>query len=63
MSAQLESRHFFRPLDTVQDRDGRYGTVEDAFALFATVRWDDGRRQEIDQFDPDIVVIDRAHSA
>lgn len=63
MTAQLESRHFYRPDDTVQDRDGRLGTVVDAFALFATVRWDDGRRDEIDQFDPTVVVIERAHGS
>lgn len=61
MTAQLESRHFFRAQDTVEHRDGRIGTVLDAYALFATVHWRDGRRDEIDQFDPTVVVIERAH--
>lgn len=60
MSAQLESRHFYRPRDVVQDPDGRIGTVLEGFALFATVQWSDGRRDEIDQFEPSIVVIERA---
>lgn len=60
MSGQLESRHFFRERDTVQDLAGRMGTVVNGFALYATVEWTDGRAEEIDQFDPSVVVIERA---
>lgn len=60
MSLQLESRHFFRTRDRVQREDGTYGTVIDSLALYATVEWEDGRRQEVDQFDPRVVVMERA---
>lgn len=63
MSAQLESRHFFRARDTVQHRNGSYGTVVEGWALYAVVEWDDGRREEVDQFDPAVVVIDRAEGS
>lgn len=63
MSVQLESRHFFRMKDTVQHRDGLFGTVVDGQALYATVLWSDGHRQEVDQFDPHIVVVTRAEPA
>lgn len=63
MSAQLESRHFFRSRDTVRRRDGLLGSVVDARALYAVIRWMDGRDEEIDQFDSSIEVIDRAEPA
>jgi hypothetical protein len=62
VSGQLESRHFFRMRDTVQHIDGTFGTVADVQTLYATVVWDDGRREEIDQFDPRVEVIQRAES-
>jgi hypothetical protein len=62
VTGQLESRHFFRMRDTVQHFDGTPGMVVDAQTLYATVVWDDGRREEIDQFDPRVEVIQRATS-
>lgn len=63
MSGQLESRHFFRARDTVQHQDGRIGIVVDCQALYATIAWADGRTEEVDQFEPAVVVIDRAEVA
>lgn len=63
MSGQLESRHFFRTRDTVQHVDGRFGTVVEAQALYATIRWDDGRDEEVDQFDPRVAVFERAEGS
>jgi hypothetical protein len=60
LSGQLESPHFFRTGDTVRSVDGRVGTVDDASTLFATIRWELDGRQEVDQFDPSIVVLQRA---
>lgn len=60
MSVQLESRHFFKAGDVVQHVSGRMGEVRDALALYARVRWDDGREEEVDQLDPAIVVVERA---
>lgn len=60
MRGQLESRHFYRSRDRVQSLDGSVGTVVEGWALYATVEWVDGRREEIDQFDPTVVVIERA---
>jgi len=60
VSGQLESRHFFRERDTVQHRDGLTGTVIDGHALYALVAWSDGRCEEVDQFEPSVVVIERA---
>ena len=62
MSVQLESRHFFRERDTVQHLNGSIGTVVTGQALFATIAWEDGRFDEVDQFDPTIIVIERAES-
>lgn len=62
MSAQLESRHFFRVRDTVQHLDGQIGTVVEGQALYATILWGDGRREEIDQFDSRVMVLERAES-
>lgn len=56
----MESRHFLRVNDTVKHVGGRVGWVVDAFALYATVQWGDGRREEVEQFDPRIEVIERA---
>lgn len=56
----MESRHFLRVRDTVQDRNGVYGTVVEEWALYAIVGWADGRTEEVDQFDPTVVVVERA---
>lgn len=60
MSTQTESRHFLKPGDAVQHIAGPTGTVLDAFALYAVVRWEDGREDEVDQLDPRVSVIERA---
>ena len=60
MSGQLESRHFFRASDVVQHLDGHLGTVVEGYALYATIVWSDGRQEEVEQFDPGVVVIQRA---
>ncbi|HEU0053382.1 MAG TPA: hypothetical protein VFQ39_09405 [Longimicrobium sp.] len=60
MSTQLESRHFYQAGDTVQHVDGKVGTVAEAFALWAKVRWEDGKEEEVDQLDHRIAVIERA---
>jgi len=57
------SRHFFQARDMVQDRDGRMGTVVEVQSLYATVVWEDGGREEVDQFDPRVLVIQRADAA
>ena len=62
MSLQLESRHFFRTGDLVQHRGGALGEVADAQTLYATIRWADGEMQEVDQFDPAVIVLERARS-
>ena len=62
MSRQLESRHFYRVRDVVRHLDGELGTVVEAFALYATVAWEDGRVEEVDQFDPFVSVVERAES-
>jgi hypothetical protein len=59
VSGQLDSRHFFRIRDTVLHTDGMVGRVVDGRALFATIEWEDGRQQEIDQFDPRVEVTQR----
>lgn len=63
VSGQLESRHFFRPRDTVQTLDGLTGQVVEGRALYALIRWTDGREQEIDQFDPTVEVLQRGEVA
>lgn len=60
MSGQLESRHYFRENDRVQHLEGPFGVVREGYALFAVILWDDGGRSEVDQFDPRIVVVERA---
>lgn len=60
---QLESVHFMRTGDLVRHDDGRMGTVAEALALYARVRWDDGAaEEEADQLDPRITVVERAGS-
>jgi hypothetical protein len=60
VSIQSESRHFLKVGDLVEHVAGRAGTVLDAFALYAVVRWDDGGQEEIDQLDPTVSVTERA---
>lgn len=62
MSIQLESRHYFKARDTVQHLSGELGTVMEGHALYATVAWSDGRKEEVDQFDPFVSVVERAGS-
>lgn len=59
----MESRHFLRVDDTVEDSTGDIGRVIEASALYAVVEWSDGRRQEVDQFEPEIWVVLRATQA
>ena len=60
---QLESVHFMRTGDLVRHDDGRMGTVVEALALYARVRWEDGAgEEEADQLDPRITVLERAGS-
>lgn len=47
----------------MQHRDGELGTVAAAQALYATIEWNDGRREEVDQFEPSVEVILRAEPA
>jgi ribosomal 30S subunit maturation factor RimM len=63
LSSQLESRHFFKTRDIVQDRDGRIGQVVSGWSLYAVVAWTDGGTEEIDQFDPGVEVLTRGESA
>ncbi|MBV9774159.1 MAG: hypothetical protein JO040_09435 [Gemmatimonadetes bacterium] len=60
MSVQLESRHFFMARDVVQHLTGKTGEVQEALALYAVIRWEDGREEEVDQLDSRITVIERA---
>jgi hypothetical protein len=60
VSGQLESHHFFRTGDTVRALDGRMGSITEGRALYAVIEWDDTSVQEIDQFDPSILVVQRA---
>ena len=60
MSTQLESRHFLKAGDAVQHVGGRVGTVVEAFALYAVVRWEEGGDEEVDQLDPRVFVTERA---
>ena len=55
----MESRHFLKVNDTVRHLGGTVGRVVEAFALYATVQWGDGGREEVDQFDPRVEVIER----
>lgn len=56
----MESRHFLKQGDAVQHLDGRPGRVVESFALYAVVRWEDGRQEEVDQLDPRVFVTERA---
>lgn len=56
----MESRHFLKVDDTVEDYSGNVGRVIESSALYAMVEWFDGRRQEVDQFEPHIWVVQRA---
>lgn len=60
MSTQQESRHFLKVGDTVQHVGGIPGVVLESFALYAVVRWEDGRQEEVDQLDPTVSVTERA---
>ncbi|HSU17211.1 hypothetical protein [Longimicrobium sp.] len=60
MSTQLESRHFLKSGDAVQHVRGHAGVVVESFALYAVVRWEDGRQEEVDQLDPAVFVTERA---
>jgi hypothetical protein len=60
VSANLESRHFYLTGDAVQRLDGLEGRILEGMALWATVRWDDGREEELDQLDPTVWVTERA---
>lgn len=57
---QLESAHFLRRGDLVRHAAGREGSVVDAMALYAVVRWDGGTQDEVEQLDPQILVTERA---
>lgn len=59
MSTQLESRHYFLPNDLVQHLSGGVGRVLEALALYATIRWEDGTEEEVEQLDPAIYVVER----
>ena len=59
MSGQLESNHYFRSGDVVRDLNGVIGTVAESWSLYAVVTWTDGRREEVDQFDPRVTVLHR----
>ena len=60
MSVQLESRHYYKRGDVVQHLTGRVGEVMEERALYAVVKWEDGRQEEVDQLDPAITVVERA---
>ncbi len=58
---QLESAHYMRTGDLVRHDGGRTGSVVEAMALYARVRWDDtDGEEEVDQLDPMITVVERA---
>ena len=61
MSGQLESQHFFRIGDLVRAISGRTGYVESAATLYAIIVWEDGMREEIDQFNREVMVVERAN--
>jgi hypothetical protein len=60
LAGQLESPHFLRLGDIVARSDGAVGTVVDASSLYAIVAWDAREPEEVDQFDPRVLVIQRA---
>ncbi|HYW10481.1 MAG TPA: hypothetical protein VE871_00960 [Longimicrobium sp.] len=58
---QLESAHYMRTGDLVRHDGGRTGSVVEALALYARVRWDEeGGEEEVDQLDPRVTVTERA---
>ncbi|MQA89105.1 MAG: hypothetical protein GEU90_02540 [Gemmatimonas sp.] len=59
LSGQLESKHFLRTDDVVARVDGTQGYVVEGFTLYAVVERDDGKREELDQFDPRARAIQR----
>ena len=60
VSSNLESRHFYLTGDRVQRLDGLFGEVLEGMALWAVLRWEDGREEEVDQLEPSIWVVERA---
>jgi hypothetical protein len=60
VSSSLESRHFFMTDDRVQRLDGLEGHVLESFALWAVIRWEDGRQEEVEQLDAALWVVHRA---
>jgi hypothetical protein len=62
VSGQLESQHFFRTGDSVRSLEGRTGSIVEGRALYAIIEWDDRSVQEVDQFDPAILVVERAEA-
>lgn len=63
MTGQLDSPHFFRTGDVIRAIDGRVGVVLENSALYAVVEWEGKKREEVEQFDPDCVVIERLNPA
>lgn len=59
MSTQLQSIHFYRAGERVRHWGGREGSVVESLTLWATIRWDDGATEEVEQLDPAIAVTDR----
>lgn len=59
MTGQLESKHFFRIGDSVRSAEGHFGLVIESSTLYAVIEWDFAAREEIDQFDPRVVVVER----
>jgi hypothetical protein len=60
VTSNLESRHFYLSGDLVQRLDGQQGRVVESLALWAVVRWEDGREEEVDQLNPAVWVTERA---
>lgn len=57
--SQADSIHFLRPKDRVRDTMGREGVVTETLTHSATVQWDDGEVESVDQLHPAISVIVR----
>jgi len=62
VSSGLESRHFYMTGDLVQRDDGLAGQVLEGMALWAMIRWEDGREEELDQLDHRVWVTERAET-
>lgn len=56
------SDHEFHLRDRVM-RSGFAGWVTEACALYAVVRWEDGREEEVEQFDGSVWVDQRGEEA